>query len=134
MLFDGPPAELPSATLRPSVPRARRRRILVDLDLWMSARWTWVRPRAVPLLVAFAGLFATLGVVKAVGVRAHGEPLQLPVHASIVHFAPPPPRPETGPYTMVLQQPAERPVRILLRPLLPNGNYIELTVGSIDPR
>jgi hypothetical protein len=61
MLYDGPRAELPIATLLASGSQTRRR---IDLDRWLSLRWDWVRPRAVPLLAAFVGLLLTLGAVK----------------------------------------------------------------------
>lgn len=77
MVFDGPRAKLPTAMLRPSRPstirsrskseqarQVRRGAIARDLDLWLSLRWEWVRPRMVPLLAAFIGLLLTLGAVK----------------------------------------------------------------------
>jgi hypothetical protein len=61
VLFDGPRSQLPTATLLASGSHTRRR---VDIDRWLSLRWDWVRPRAVPLLAAFVGLLLTLGAVK----------------------------------------------------------------------
>jgi hypothetical protein len=60
VLFD-PRTKLPTATLLASGSLTRRR---TDLDRWLSLRWDWVRPRAVPLLAAFVGLLLTLGAVK----------------------------------------------------------------------
>jgi hypothetical protein len=60
VLFD-PRAKLPTATLLASGSLTRRR---TDLDRWLSLRWDWVRPRAVPLLAAFVGLLLTLAAVK----------------------------------------------------------------------
>ena len=61
VLFDGPRIKLPVATLLASGSQTRRR---MDLDRWLSVRWDWVRPRAVPLLAAFVGLLLSLGAVK----------------------------------------------------------------------
>jgi hypothetical protein len=36
----------------------------MDLDRWLSLRWDWIRPRAVPLLAALVGLLLSLGAVK----------------------------------------------------------------------
>jgi len=64
MLFDGAQAELPTATLRSSASQARHRVVVGDLHRWLADRWRWLRPRTVPLLVAFAGMFAILGATK----------------------------------------------------------------------
>jgi len=61
VLFDGPRIKLPVATLLASGAHTRRR---IDLDRWLSLRWDWIRPRAVPLLAAFVGLLLSLGAVK----------------------------------------------------------------------
>jgi len=61
VLFDGPRIKLPVATLLASGAHTRRR---MDLDRWLSLRWDWIRPRAVPLLAAFVGLLLSLGAVK----------------------------------------------------------------------
>ncbi|HEY0991950.1 MAG TPA: hypothetical protein VGD80_33090, partial [Kofleriaceae bacterium] len=58
---DGPRIKLPVATLLASGAHTRRR---MDLDRWLSLRWDWIRPRAVPLLAAFVGLLLSLGAVK----------------------------------------------------------------------
>jgi hypothetical protein len=127
MLFDGPPSELPIATLRPSV--LGRRTILVDLGAWLAHRRAWLRPRAVPLLAALVGLFATLGAVKAIGLWSHREPLQLAVHAIRLDRAPP-----HAWHAQLTVQRGPAPVRILLRPLTPSDHYVELTIGTPDPR
>ena len=68
MLFDGPRTTLPTATLLASGEKTRRH---MDLDRWLSLRWDWVRPRAVPLLAAFLGLLLTLGAVKYTSLLAY---------------------------------------------------------------
>ena len=31
---------------------------------WLDDRWAWLRPRTVPMIVAFAGMLAVLGTTK----------------------------------------------------------------------
>jgi hypothetical protein len=126
MLFDGPPPELPTATLRPSV--IGRRTILIDLASWLAHRQAWLRPRAVPLLAALAGLFATLGAVKAIGLWSHREPLQLVVHATALDRAPCAPLVDEG-----LRHPGP-PILLMIHPLTPGDPYIELAISNPDPR
>jgi hypothetical protein len=64
MLFDGFPAELPIATLLPGAAHARHRVIGGHLRHWLDDRWAWLRPRTVPMIVAFAGMVAVLGSTK----------------------------------------------------------------------
>jgi hypothetical protein len=123
MLFDGD-AQLPVATLRPSV--HVRRTIFVDLGAWLAERRAWLRPRAVPLLAAMIGLFATLGTVKAVGLWSNGESLQLRVHAFQLDGAQYYPRPDEsfrwrGP-----------PILLLIQPLGPGEHRVALTLRTPD--
>jgi hypothetical protein len=76
MLFDGP-ADLPTATLRSRASEARHRVLAADLHGWLASRWRWVRPRTVPLLVAFAGMLAILGATKYLLVYAYNDDLRL---------------------------------------------------------
>lgn len=73
MLFDGSRAELPIAQLRPSASQARHRVIRGYLQQWVTDRWSWVRPRAVPLIVAFVGMLGVLGATKYLPVYAYVE-------------------------------------------------------------
>lgn len=52
--------ELPVATLLPRERGARVQALLGELRGWWSARVAWLRPRAVPMLVATASLCAVL--------------------------------------------------------------------------
>jgi hypothetical protein len=135
MLFDGPPSELPIATLRPTV-RGRRRRFAVELERWLAVRRAWLRPRAVPLLVAFASLFATLGSIKAIAIWTNGEPLALSMRARMTSTQPSAEaEAEPAPRGCLRYREAHRPpVRIVLRPLAPGDRYTELTIGALDPR
>jgi hypothetical protein len=72
MLFDGP-ADLPTATLRSRAKAARHRVIAADLSSWLATRWRWLRPRTVPLLVAFVGMLAVLGATKYLTAYAGGD-------------------------------------------------------------
>jgi hypothetical protein len=85
MLFDGP-ADLPTATLRSRASEARHRVLAADLHGWLANRWSWVRPRTVPLLVAFAGMLAILGATKYLSVYAYNDDLRLRAPAGITNF------------------------------------------------
>lgn len=73
MLFDGSRAELPIAQLRSSATQAWHRVIRRYLQQWFTDRWSWVRPRAVPLIVAFVGMLGVLGATKYLPVYAYVE-------------------------------------------------------------
>jgi len=57
MLFDQPPSELPVARLHE---RGRLPALARALGAWFATRWTWLRPRTVPVVVAFIGMCAVL--------------------------------------------------------------------------
>lgn len=59
MLFDQV-RELPVATVR-RAPRSTLGRLGGDLVRWLATRWSWIRPRAIPLAVAALGMFAVIG-------------------------------------------------------------------------
>lgn len=75
MIFDQPPAELPVATLRP---RDSASQLLLDARGWLAARWQWLRPRAIPVAVAFAGMIGVLVSASYLRDLAHQPPEQLP--------------------------------------------------------
>jgi hypothetical protein len=56
-IFSTAPAELPVAVLRSRAPTIRIRAMLAQ---WRISSWTWLRPRAVPFVVAVLGLVAVL--------------------------------------------------------------------------
>jgi hypothetical protein len=66
MLFDGV-RELPTATVR-KAPDMRVGLLLGDLQRWLAARWSWFKPRTVPVLVAALG---ALAVVHSVNYLSH---------------------------------------------------------------
>jgi hypothetical protein len=77
VIFDPGPAEFPVATVRPRDTRTWAGVALGDLRRWVFARWTWLRPRCVPVIVAALG--ATLVIASAEYLsHAHGT---LPHHA-----------------------------------------------------
>jgi hypothetical protein len=55
-------AALPVALLLPRRGEGRPAVLTGALQRWLAARWMWVRPRFIPLLVAFMGM---LGVLNA---------------------------------------------------------------------
>jgi hypothetical protein len=61
MLFDQPPSELPVARIRvrPGTINALAQ-LAADLRRWLTARWSWLKPRTVPVIVAFIGMCAVL--------------------------------------------------------------------------
>jgi hypothetical protein len=72
-LFEGlDRAPLPMATLRASGWQPRRA-VPRHLQSWLVTRWAWFRPRAVPLIVALAGMIALLAATKYLSALARGE-------------------------------------------------------------
>lgn len=53
-------AKLPVATLLPRRADGRPAVITGALHRWVAHRWMWVKPRAIPLFVAFMGLIGVL--------------------------------------------------------------------------
>jgi len=123
MLFDGPPAELPTAKLLPSgLPTGRQ--IIGEIDRWLDRRWAWIAPRAIPLLVATLGLVATLASVKYAGLWARSSRLSLGVHARVSDTSP-------HPSLALIRHGRLAPTEIVIRPLnLQRDHYVILT---IDP-
>ncbi len=70
LLFHGP-YELPVAMVRS--PRPRARGLVRDLARWLLARWAWLRPRTIPVAVAFAGMLLFLAASDYLGELARGE-------------------------------------------------------------
>lgn len=124
VLFDGPPAELPIATLRPTVSSAWGRCLLGDLDRGLTRRLAWLRPRAVPLIVAFTGMLATVGAVKYAGLWARSERMTLEVHTRIS---------DTPPRRVIANDRNHRhPTEIVVRPLGLHDHYLVLTIDPPD--
>jgi hypothetical protein len=124
VLFDGPPAELPLATLRPTVAAGWCRRLLGDLDRSLARRLAWLRPRVVPLIVAFAGMLAMLAAVKYAALWARSERMTLGVHTRISDT--PPRRPSPG------DRARRHPTEIVVRPIGIHDHYLVLTIDPPD--
>lgn len=62
MLFDRG-MELPQATIR-RAPRAWGDILAGDFKRWVLSRWSWLRPRTVPVVVAFVGMLGMLQAVE----------------------------------------------------------------------
>jgi hypothetical protein len=58
IVFDRGPHEFPSARLVPRDSRGRAAAVVGGLVGWLSARWSWLRPRSLP---AIAAIVATVG-------------------------------------------------------------------------
>ncbi|MBV8762046.1 MAG: hypothetical protein JO257_32435 [Deltaproteobacteria bacterium] len=72
VLFDLGKSELPTATLvhRRETPRT----LLGALSAWLAARWTWLTPRMVPVVVAAIGMILVLWSADYLA-HSHYEPL-----------------------------------------------------------
>jgi hypothetical protein len=75
LILDPPPAARPVATLRPRDPGAR---LVVDMRRCFMSWWGWLRPRANPVTVAFAGLLGVLAATCYLRELAHRPPEHLP--------------------------------------------------------
>lgn len=53
---------------------ARHRVLGGHLRHWLHDRWTWLRPRTVPMIVAFFGMLAVLGSTKYLSTFAASPP------------------------------------------------------------
>lgn len=62
MLFDRP-GELPVATVR-RTSRTKVELLAEGLAQWFVARWQWLRPRTIPVTVAFVGMLAVIQSVN----------------------------------------------------------------------
>ena len=60
VIFDHRPAEFPLATALPRAPKARVLAALGHLHRWLGARWEWLKPRTVPVIVAAIGMIFVL--------------------------------------------------------------------------
>ena len=134
MLFDGPPAELPIATISTPGPirpagTARLPPIwghqlwLGDLDRWLTERYRWIAARTIPLIVAVVSLFAILGAVKYAGLYARTSQLSLGVHARVA---------DTAPAEATARHGRVQPTMIVVRPLSPHDHYVVLTIDPPD--
>jgi hypothetical protein len=77
--YDGAPLPLPAAVLVSTGQLPRHRMLTGALERWLRERWLWLRPRSVPIVIAFAGMLAVLSAVKQLSVirRCDMEPLTL---------------------------------------------------------
>jgi hypothetical protein len=66
--FDHGPVEFPIAIVRPREPGARALALVGDLRRWLFDRWSWLRPRTIPVLVAAVG---TMFVLMSADYLAH---------------------------------------------------------------
>jgi 4-amino-4-deoxy-L-arabinose transferase-like glycosyltransferase len=81
MLFDQPPSELPVARLHQ---RGRLPSISHALVAWLAARWQWLRPRTVPVIVAFIGMCAVMASAHYLSKLATQMPPPERLHVQVV--------------------------------------------------
>jgi hypothetical protein len=116
MLFDGLPAELPTATLLPGTRHDRHRVLGGHLRRWLDHRWAWLRPRTVPMIVAFAGMIAVLGTTRYLSTYACAIPRQ-----GIMIYADNP-----APHTLKIR--AGSPGHIHIAPVRPGSRDVTITL------
>jgi hypothetical protein len=121
MLFDGLPAELPTATLLPTAAHDRHRAIGAHLRQWFEDRWAWIRPRTVPLIAAFAGMIGVLGTTRYLSTYASSPP-----HRSVVIYD----VHDDGPPPHVIKVRAGAPGHLHIVPVRPGSHDVTIT---IDP-
>lgn len=73
MLFDRG-SELPQATIQ-RAPAEWGDVVAGDFMRWLGTRWTWLRPRLVPVVVALVGM---LGMLEAVDYLSHPPNADVP--------------------------------------------------------
>lgn len=78
MLFDRG-SELPQATVR-RAPAEWGDLIAGDFLRWSITRWQWLRPRLVPVVVAFIGM---LGMLEAVDYLSHPPDAHVVMHTQV---------------------------------------------------
>jgi hypothetical protein len=118
MLFDGLPAELPTATLLPTAAHDRHRAIGGRIRQWFDDRWTWIRPRTVPLIAAFAGMIAVVGTTRYLSTYACAPPQR----AMVYDDAPAP--------AHVIKAHAPGPGHLRIEPVRPGSRDVTIT---LDP-
>ncbi len=124
MLFDGLPAELPTATLLPTAAQDRHRALGGRIHQWFDDRWAWIRPRTVPLIAAFAGMIAVLGTTKYLSTYACA-PRRGAVNYSVVTYDDVP-----APSPRVIKVHAAGPGHLRIEPVRPGSRDVTIT---LDP-
>ena len=120
MLFDGLPAELPTATLRPTAAHDRHRAIGGRIRQWFDDRWTWIRPRTVPLIAAFAGMIAVLGTTKYLSTYACAPPHGAVTYSVATYDDAPPPH--------AIKVRAGGPGHLRIEPVRPGSADVTITL------
>lgn len=120
MLFDGLPAELPTATLLRGTGHPRHRVIGGHLRQWFDGRWAWLRPRTVPMIAAFAGMIAVLGTTKYLSTYA----CSAPPRSVVIYDDSPAPR---APRTLKVVH-ARSPGHIHIAPVRPGSHDVTITL------
>jgi hypothetical protein len=82
VIFDRRPAEFPIATLVPIDAHDRSLALAGGLRRWLAARWTWLRPRMVPVIASAIGTLLVIASANYL-THAHGAPIRGHVSCSI---------------------------------------------------
>lgn len=75
-------SEFPVATVRPRESGARVQYAIGALTRWLVARWSWFKPRSIPVVVATLGM---VGIVALSDYLAHHIDQKQPVAAKTSH-------------------------------------------------
>lgn len=82
VIFDRRSVELPVATLVPRDTRSRSLALVGGFSAWLAARWTWLRPRMVPVIASAIGALLVIASANYL-THAHGTPIHGKVSCSI---------------------------------------------------
>jgi hypothetical protein len=123
MLFDGHPAELPTATLLSDSHEARHRVIGGHLKHWLADRWVWLRPRTVPMIVAFLGMLAVLGTTRYLSTYACG-----PQRSAVITGDAPAPRWMSTRVVHIRTSDPSGPGQIHIVPVQPGSSDVTITI------
>jgi len=82
--FDRGPVEFPVATLVPRDARAHALALVGGLGRWLLDRWSWLRPRMIPVIASALGTLMVIASAEYL-THAHGAPIRGHVSCSISH-------------------------------------------------
>lgn len=111
------------ATLLPTAANDRHRAIGGQIRQWFDDRWTWIRPRTLPLIAAFAGMIAVLGTTKYLSTYACAPSRSAVTYGAVTYDdAPAPPH--------VIKVHAPGPGHLRIEPVRPGSRDVTIT---LDP-
>jgi hypothetical protein len=82
VIFDRNPVEFPVASIVPHDARDHSLALVGGLRRWLAARWSWLRPRMVPVVASVVGTSLVIASANYL-THAHGAPIHGHVSCSI---------------------------------------------------